>query len=360
MTLASGYAGSAHAVDFSLSGFSSITAGSVVSGVHDDYMSYHCPCSLVNYEYAGVYTGNDWSLRQESLVGVQGMAKFTDKFSATVQVVARGEPKTQASIDWAYLTYNVDSNWTIQAGRKRLPIYFYSDSNYIGYSYIWTRPPVDVYGWDIYSYDGANVMYRRTIGQWGLTANLWAGASENGNDPYYKYLYTGVRSDSMWNHIMGGYLDLSNDIIDFRLIYQRNKISEYTFDGGPTPTQVFFDAPQQIIGAAFNVDYGNWILRSEFSMFQRHTLGYVSHASIVGGGYRFGNFTGLLSYSRYHESTSPIYTQPQRDNTRTVTIRWDFHPSMALKLQYDNFRDRSEFPFAGNSNLVTVSYVTVF
>lgn len=356
----SGYAKPAHAVEFSLSGFSSITAGTMVSGAHVDYLSYHCPCFLANYEYAGMYTGSGWSARQESLVGLQGSAKFTNKLSATVQVVARGEPKTQASIDWAYLTYNLDSSWSVQAGRKRLPIYYYSDTNYIGYSYIWVRPPVDVYGWDIYSYDGANVMYRNTIGQWGVTGNVWMGNSFNGNDAYYKYLYTGVRSDSAWHHIVGGYLDISNDIFGFRLIYQRNRISETTYDDSGVPTVVFSNVPQQIIGAAFNVDYNNWILRSEFNMFKRHALGYDARSYIVGGGYRLGDVTGMLTYSRYFETTSPIYTQPQRDNTRTATIRWDFRPSMALKFQFDSFRDRSGFDFIGKGNLFTVSFTSVF
>lgn len=356
----SGYTSSAQAVDFSFSGFSSITAGTMTSGSHADYMSYHCPCFLANYEYAGVYSGQNWSARQESLVGVQGIARFGDKLSATMQVVARDEPKAQASIDWAYLTYNFDSSWSVQAGRKRLPIYYYSDSNYIGYSYIWVRPPVDVYGWDIYSYDGANVMYRGTFGKWGVTGNVWAGNSFNGNDAYYKYLYTGVRSDSAWHKIVGGYLDVSDDVFGLRIIYQRNKISETTYDDAGVPTVVFRNLPQQIIGAAFNIDYDNWIWRSEFNMFKRHALGYNARSYIVGGGYRLGDVTGMLTYSRYYETTSAIYTQPQRDNTRTVTVRWDFHPSMALKFQLDNFRDHSQFDFTGNGNLVTVSFVTVF
>jgi hypothetical protein len=73
----------------------------------------------------------------------------------------------------------------------------------------------------------------------------------------------------------------------------------------------------------------------------------------------------MLSYSRYWEKATATYA-PQPDDTRTLTVRWDFKPSMALKLQYDWIKDHSPTAdggvgaYFGDAKLATVSLVTTF
>ena len=52
-------------------------------------------------------------------------------------------------------------------GRKRLPIY-YSDFQDVGFAYTWVRPPTDLYGWEIVSYNGVNATYRGDWGGWAV------------------------------------------------------------------------------------------------------------------------------------------------------------------------------------------------
>lgn len=93
------------------------------------------------------------------MAGSQGDFKFTPEFSATVQAVARGADNS-VGIDWAYLSYNLLPNLKLQVGHKRLPRYYYSDFMYIGYAYPWVRPAPDLYGWQTYAYEGANLLYK--------------------------------------------------------------------------------------------------------------------------------------------------------------------------------------------------------
>lgn len=136
-----------------------VTFGDVVSGEHPPYLNFSCPCYIGNDEYAAVYEDKGWQGNKESLLGLQGRVQLLDPLSATVQVVARAATK-KLTVNWAYLTWDLGDHWSLQAGRKRLPLYNYSNSLYIGYCYVWVRTPTDVYGWDIYDYVGANVTYR--------------------------------------------------------------------------------------------------------------------------------------------------------------------------------------------------------
>jgi hypothetical protein len=354
-------AGSACATEVNFSGFASFTAGDIISGSnHGTLNNFQCPCFVSNYEYAGVYQDKGWTADPESVVGLQANIKVDDQLAATVQLDARGVNNYQTSVDWAYVTYNLDSHWAIQAGHKRLPLYAYSDSSYIGYSYPWVRPPVDLYGWEIYSYNGVNALYTNTVGDWGLTANVWGGSQSSPDNVELTNIYTGVKTDTAWRDILGAYVDMSNDIFRLRFTYMQNKLDLTEYPNG-VPTQL--DPPgasQQIYGAAFNADYDNFLWRSEYNTFRRPQMGYNAPSWFTGLGYRLGTVTGMYTFSSYRESQSQQYPTPQRDNTRSVSLRWDFHKNIALKTQYDFFVDHSLFPFTGSSKLLTVSLDTVF
>jgi hypothetical protein len=163
---------------FKVTGFYNLTAGKILSGKDSEfntsnwtYQQWHCPCTIQNWEYVGVYEkSKGWETTPESLAGIQIKKDFTPTLSATMQLVSRGDntnyrPYTP-TVDWAYASWkpNADSAWTFQAGRKRIPLYYYSDYLYIGYAYPWVRPAPDVYGWPIYAYDGVNATYETQLG----------------------------------------------------------------------------------------------------------------------------------------------------------------------------------------------------
>ena len=142
-------AGAAHADDLSVTGFATVTVGKAYSGYDGQFMDAQCPCFIGNYEHGAVYDKNEWSATRESLAGLQLKYQLTDKLSATAQAVVRASRPGKLDVDWAYLSYDVAPDTTVQVGRRRLPIYAYSDSVYIGYSLPWVRVPQDIYGWEV-------------------------------------------------------------------------------------------------------------------------------------------------------------------------------------------------------------------
>lgn len=356
----------AHADEaFSLSGFASAVAGKVLSGERSEALnSYDCPCFVADYGHGALY-GPRWSLKQESKVGLQATYNASPTLSATAQVVGRGVDGVKAGLEWAYLSYEVSPSWTLQLGRKRLPIYYYSDFQDVGYAYTWVRPPADLYGWEIVNYNGVNATWRGQMGAWALKSNLFGGR-ESSRDNLYQRIYYATPQNVTWKNIVGGDFLVSRDEWSARLTYIRSQVQQFDRSSGERVTPAS-DSPrsaerQQIFGASINADFERWFLRSEYSVFDRSSYSYKSNAWMLGVGARMGSFTAMLTSSKYGEKNSFAPLTEQHDSGWSATLRYELSAGSALKLQFDRFRDRSgpELDFVGHSRLLSVSLDTVF
>ena len=359
-----------------LTGFYNLTGAKVMSGSSQGsstpwtYQKYNCPCTIQNWEYTGVYEqSKGWEFDQESLVGLQLKKDFTPNFSGTVQVVSRAQNPNQGSkptVDWAYLTWqpSTDSNWTIQAGRFRIPLYYYSDYLYIGYAYPWVRPAPDVYGWPIYAYNGANVSYRTQIGDsdWATTATVWAGSFSQNTDAYYTNLYNTTPTSDAWKRILGGSVSVNNGIVDVRGMVMHHYETAIINDPVNGPTYEVNNAGTTIMGLSANMDYKSWLIKTEIDHFSQvdpsQGLNNVYKYALVGVGYNYKGFTPMYTYSRYRTVAQPI----EGRDTQTFVLRWDVYKNTTLKIQYDVSKDKSTYPFKffGDSKLLSVALQGVF
>jgi hypothetical protein len=351
--------GLAHAGEMSFSGFATATAGKAYSGYDGQFIDSQCPCFIGNYEHGAVYERNEWSLTKESLVGVQLKYQFTDKLSATAQAVSRASEHGKPEVDWAYLSYDVTPDTTVQVGRRRLPIYAYSDSVYIGYTLPWARVPQDIYGWEVGAYNGVNVRHTESLGDWAVTGTVFAGQEVTHDNPEMRKIYYGYKVDDAWKHIIGGYLDVSNDVFSARAMYMQNSIDLTYFPPGEDPSSDT-GTRQRIIGLSATLDYQNWLVRAEANQFIRPSLDFKSSSWTATLGYRIGKFTPIVGYSSYKEKLTQGYTLPQIDNTRFVGVRWDLRKNMDLKLQWDSVRDSSAYDFTHDAKMLTVTADLLF
>lgn len=363
----------AMAVEFSYTGFASLVAGKVTSGspgnpggtlgagavpsVDPLIDNGHCPCAMGNWPNVGIYD-QQWTIRPETRAGLQGTLKFDEDLSMIGQATARLTPHRNGDVtpDWLYVSYNLNSAWTVQAGRKRLPIYNYSDFMDIGYSYPWIHPPQDLYGWQIDHYNGANLMYRDTVEGIGVTWNIWTGAERDRNNEMLNQLYYHGKIDENWYNMLGTYVDLSRDWWQVRVIYMNNEVTR-RLNGA----EIHSADKQHFTGFALNLDPGQWVIRSEYNQFIRPDDKDYYYASLVGVGYRIGDWLPMLTYSQFREDFQPSPNDTDEiHHTRSASLRWDFRPGMALKAEYDDFVDHSHWPFLGNTKLVTLGLDTVF
>lgn len=374
--------GGAAAVDlsadgsFKLTGFYNITAAKVLSGsalgssAPWTYQQWNCPCSMQTWEYAAVYEKQEgWQFDQESLLGVQLKKEFSPTLSATAQLVMRAHNPNKGSrptVDWAYVTWQpvADSPWTFQAGKFRIPLYYYSDYLYIGYAYPWVRPAPDVYGWPIYSYHGANASYRTQLGNsnWAATFHAWAGGYTQKDDAYDTLIYYTTTTNESWKNILGGSLAANNGVFDVRFMYMRYKDTLWQDLPDGSRNTLIDRQPTKIMGVSVNMDYKNWLIKSEVDRYEQvdpsKGLNGIYKYALFGVGYQYGAWTPMLTMSRYRTVMEPI----EGRNSRYISMRWDFRRNMALKAQYDISKDKSHYsyPFFGDSKLLSVSLQGIF
>lgn len=329
-----------YAMDVTWSGFASIVAGETIGG--DD--SYNAD---PDFEAPGVYT-NDLDFRPESLMALQAKIQVAEDFTATAQVLSKANNNNNAEFEWAYVSYHITSETTLNAGRYRLPFYYYSDFLDAAYAYHFIRPPRNVYWVGHSSLDGINLYDSRYFGDIGVTTQIWYG-----NDVVKeRYNNMVIKKD------MGMNIALEYEWFTVRYMYNRKGVYWDYYDQDVKP----FDKPGDFEfvsltdytynAFAFMADVGNFLWRSEFTR-QKQTLSAVIHNVDVGEG-GVSNIIDIpinpkgeqdywyVSAGYYIGSILPHYTRSLLESltddskvtTDTYGFRWNVKPGVAFKLEY--------------------------
>jgi predicted porin len=319
---------SVHAADINWSGFGTLGVGQTLN--NSDQL----------YRANGLVPENgtlDDKLNFDALsvVALQANADLGNHLSATVQIKATGSDNWDTDVSWAYLTYDLHPTLRAQAGRKILPIYKYTDSIDVGYTYHWIRPPADVYANPISRYDGANLIYQDFFGDWEINTNVLFG--RNNDDE--KAFASGPVSYRVW----GGTAEATLDWMSFRLagiIYEDLELSDFD----PITTEYY--------GAAVQLQPGNWLVIAEYTYYTTDSpdvfgpgtkfLNDMDAAWYVSAAYNMGKWTPHLTYSQFdfkdEGSNIPAVAggpgQVAEANTIIAGVRYDFHPAASLKMEY--------------------------
>lgn len=366
------------AAEYSASGFFSIVAGNVLSGQKGEYLEnvsgYDCPCFIADYPNAGVYEGNQWDLAPDSRAGIQLKAMFTETFGFTTQVVGHGGDNMKPELSAMYFSYDMNNNLTLNVGRLRLPLFAYSDFYDVGYAYPWIRVPGDLYGWPVSYFNGANITYSDDLGDGTYRISVFAGGEKDKDNREYSRIYYAAKSyTTEWKEMTGASLSYSYDWFDARVVYMTNKVfgeANYGASGGGRVVDLdYFN--QQFLGVSFNVDYENVLVKTEYNQFDIFKTNFNSDAKLVSAGYRIGEFTPMLTYTRY-DDVDPDFGEAH-SSLRSLSIRWDFMKSTAFKMQYDIVIDNAKWladdtvippiyykHFTGNTRTLSVGVDYVF
>lgn len=385
LTIASiGTAAELGGVEFSGSGFMTIGVGTMLSGTKNNVSDYNCPCFVADYAQGAVYDNRSApQFGPDSKLGLQGTASYDNRrYSITAQAVSRGAQDGRVNLEWLYASYKINNNFTLQGGRKRLPMFYYSDTQDIGVALPWTHLPPQLYGWEAVNYNGLNLAYQGQWGDWSASSNLLAGNETREESGYWKiYMGRKNRTDVKWSNIFGADLSLSNDWLETRFVYIQSDTQTKNVNGnwdgstyitvdpdtGESLIQTEFGekGKQQIYGLTVNVDYNNWLVRSEIIQITRPGATWKDTAQILGTGYRFGKLQPMVTYARYQSVVAgdgdPLAQEGHA--TLSLTLRYDLTTSSVLKAQLDDQRDHGGAnwsPNYGDARLLTFTYDTVF
>ena len=366
------------AAEVQFSGFASIIGGTVLHGTLQGPWpaneNVKCPCYLADWANFGMYN-NSVSLTPESRIGLQATAKLTDDLSATGQLLSRGTVLTP-KLQWAYLTYNLGSDWEVQAGRKRIPLSYYSDSQDVGVSYPLIAPSPELYGWEATNYNGINVNKKIQLAGAAVSSSIFTGSETVNNDRYALVQETQPLNQSWWNvswnNILGTSVEVSKDWLTVRGVYVQANTS---FVDMNNPMQGY-SQNMRMMGLAANADFDKFFILSEISTNNRTQLADSFNtitntmagqglkvnalAYSVGAGYRLGSWTPFLNYAQYHEWTNntDLYV-PVAFDRASITLRYDLTSGSDIKTQIDRYLEPGSV-YTGNSTVFRISYDRVF
>lgn len=348
-TIAASLCGVSHAA-VEINGFASIKGGMALS--EDD--------SLYGYD-------NDVNFKNESLAALQLKSDLGDKLSVTAQLLGRGADDWDVSFEWAFLSYDLTDSLRVNAGRLRTPFYKYSDFRDVGYAYDWSRVPQSVYGLGFDTIEGASLYHTTTLGNFDSTLQLIVGSYDGEEE------IGGATAEAQIDNIAGVAWEVGQDGYSFRMAYLMGK-STFYIDRLDAPTTGLYaqltafglgalvqnldvvDESSSFAGVGFNIDKNDWVVVSEITKATVDNSFITDQESYyISVGHRFDNITPYVSFEKEDNTakselyaaiptTSPIFapvstvvnTQQLDRNTMNLGVRYDFHPSAALKVQYTN------------------------
>ena len=330
---------------------------------------------------------DSFSADPDTLVGLQAVADLDDGLSATVQLTARGAEDYEVDLEWGYLTYQVNDQVRINAGRIRAPFFNRSDFLDVGYAYYWVRPPNSVYNVSFSNITGASVQYDTSVGSWDLTTQILGGRNSDAVIPV-----AGQDSDFEASNFFGGSFEFNRDWFTGRVGYFRANVSldSALVNGGTgnirnagfgalADNLLIDNDTGTFLHFGVGVDKDNFLFNAEWrvinvdeSILQERTAWYASVA------YRFGAWTPNITFETLEtdlptEISSLLVGAPPPilaganallgglsadESAVSIGVRYDFHPSAAFKIDYTTFTDDLNEEF--DADLLTVGVDLVF
>ncbi|KKO48820.1 hypothetical protein VT06_09915 [Arsukibacterium sp. MJ3] len=331
---------------------------------------------------AGITTGSDEQLygyddtidfKNESLIALQVKSDLGEKLSVTAQLLGRGNEDFDVGFEWAFISYQLTDNMTINAGRLRTPFYKYSDFKDVGYAYDWLRVPQGVYGLGFDSIEGVTLYRTAQLGSIDSTLQLVFGSYEG------DATISGVKVNANIDTVTGITWELAKDALSARFAYLSGKTSidtsSVTLAPGFTAGNLYQalnanglaplvaaididDESSNFMGLGLTYDDSDWIAVAEYTRVEVDNSFIATQKNFYASlGRRFNSLTPYVSYERENNDAVVSIYQPytavlppqlllpvqgliasqERDaNTWNLGMRYDFHPSAAFKAQFSS------------------------
>jgi hypothetical protein len=308
--------------------------------------------------------GKEGTFGVDSKIGGQVNAKANSVFSGTVQVLSQrnGDGNFKPSVDWAFAKAQVTPELAVRVGRIGAPLFAVSDFRNVGYSNLWVRTPLDVYGQVGFShFDGADAMYQASMAGVALTTQVLYGNTQtvNGGSPVHirhqaALNFTAEFDDGITLRV--GRLQAKLSVDNAALTHLVSVIESTPFAAVGQEVSAT-DKAASFTGVGLAIDHDNWVGSVEYT--KRKTSSYVSSTTgwAATGGYRVGKFTPFAVVSRLKvdssnvDNTIPasvpqvaplaaavkglIASQDVAQKTVSAGLRWDAWKNTDVKAQYD-------------------------
>jgi len=327
-----------------VSGFASIAGGLVTNG--DRYLS--------DYPNAGIYD-DDLSFAPDTTIGLQLKTSLNEDSDFVLQLVNRGASDFHTDIDWAYLNYKFDHELSLQAGRKRLPLYFYSDFFDLGLAYHWIRPPADNYTWQITSFNGISLQYESELDNWDMLLNVYIGREDDKDNELLTFLASNNPVDETWKNILGFVAEFSDAQFELRFTIMSSQLDRFVNN-----VQIAEDVDQLFYGFSVNYTYRQLTVLSELNHYERDDDNISVNTHMLSLAYNIESYTPHITYSKLRQDRS-VGSGDELHSTYSIGVRKSLNKSTAIKLQFDKTSDKANTTtIVGDGELLSFGIDFVF
>ena len=283
-------------------------------------------------------TTDAWRGDQLSKFGGQLSYGLTDTLGLTVQATAKPlQDEWKANLEWAYLSWQASDALMVRVGRLRTPVYMYSESIDVGFSYPWLRLPDEVYSQvQLSNYEGVDAVYTLPLSIGSLTFQAAAGQAKDRDYFAYDDLY-----DIDYTKIFGANISLAtNDFGTLRAGYVESDIKT-DINGtvvGIVPPGVGVLQQQSLLNLkkekgkftsiGYQYDNGTWLSANEWTSraVENDRQGNID-AFYLMGGRRFGDFLAHVTYAQLDDDAG-------RQVSMTYGLNYNIAPTVVLKGEY--------------------------
>lgn len=327
-----------------------------------------------------------FSATRDSILGGQANITLANNWDSVVQVVLQDHAykKLDNFLELAFVRYRPSRHWAIRAGRLNSDLYLLSEYPYVGYAYLWVRPPNEYYSFASIAghYEGTDIEYSRSIDEGFLRLKLAWGSSTaklkaNNQDFFIDFdnlaTFSATYSLDAWTMRFSlSKTELGN--------YRLSALDEFLSFLDATPQSIWPQAKtlsskfntkgHSIEYAAFglNYDHENWLIQSEVGISESDWVVAPSVInSYISVGYRVNKaifYTSFTAAKNRHDVIS--VTDPQlppgtpaqisqpleqlvmaakaavkqpivHQHSINLGVKWQFSEWLALKAQFDRF-----------------------
>ncbi|QBE66769.1 porin [Pseudoduganella lutea] len=314
-------------------------------------------------------TAGTTTIGLDSNLGLQATYKFSDKLSATTQILSRkstGDSFT-TELAWAFVKYQVNDDVAVRVGRVVMPTFLISDYQNVGYANTMMRPPTELYGSNfLENIDGADVSWQHSVGETNFTAQAVAGvvrgkaytaqdkSVERFQSPHAAFAFTAERGPVLLRvaHVRG---KLTIDAKDLNML--ADAVSHAGFGQFASDFSMREKKVISFTSVGLMADWNNIVVQSEYGIRRGVDKMFLADADAwyTMAGYRFGKVlpyyahgsfkskpsvdipAGLANIPALYGAMSGILA-PTGQKSDTIGVRWDFAKSAALKVQVDRIK----------------------
>lgn len=367
--LFSGAAISAESEKVTVSGFGSIYAGQTLKS--DEVF-------MADFASVGQY-GDELTFKPDTILGLQGSAVLADALSVTAQSVLKASDDFEPEMKSFYFTYKSSDQLTLMAGRRPIPMYYFSEYFEVGYAYPWVRPPANLYWWYITEMDGLFSSYSFDVAGTDHSISLFYGNGESKNDKMINYYFPIFeRSDEEWTDIAGLNWNVVGDFYDLRFVYFTHDAVRTQYAAGQPNTLGIFK--QEFIGIGGSINLDQLTILFDYNDVKRESsreLGVeVDRITkwptyLISMVYNIGDYQPFVSYSKADNSQKDILNDTlgseddyEQHELYSLGLRYNFSTNAAFKAQIDIFDDQGFAPrgwdIHGDSTTLTFGIDFIF